>query len=194
MAEVLTEVITEEELQSRIDQLGAQLTRDYDGMTPVFVGVLMGSVPFLADLVRAVALESEVEFLALSRFGEGGRVRFALDTQIPLTGRHVVLVANVVDTGLTVTSLRRLIETRSPSSLETVALVDKASRRIVDVPLPYRGFEVGDEYLLGYGFDWQGRYRNLRSIWAVLDVKILEQDPDVLARQVYGNIDDRVTA
>jgi len=193
MAEVLAEVISEEQLRSRVAALGARLSDDYRGRRPVFVGVLMGSLPFLADLVRAVDLENDVDFLALSRFGEGGRVRIAFDTVISLTGRDVVVVTNIVDTGFTLTTLSRLIETRNPASLATVALVDKASRRIVEVPIHYRGFEAGDEYLIGYGFDWEGRYRNFRSIYAVLQPAALREDPGLPARRVFASIGDRVS-
>jgi hypoxanthine phosphoribosyltransferase len=192
MPELLAEVVSEEELRARTQQLGAEISEAYRDRRPVLVGILIGSVPFLADLVRFVETDIDVDFLALSRFGEGGRVRIALDTQVSLTGRDVILVANVVDTGLTLTTLRRMLEARSPASLATVALVDKTTRRIVDVPIEYRGFEAGDEYLLGYGFDWRGRFRNLKSIWAVLDLAALAEDPDLPARELYGDIDDRV--
>ncbi|MFQ5968568.1 MAG: hypoxanthine phosphoribosyltransferase [Acidimicrobiia bacterium] len=194
MAEVLAEVISEDQLRERIQGIGTQLQEDFGAHRPVFVGVLMGSLPFLADLVRAVDAEADIDFLALSRFGEGGRVRIALDTTISLTGRHVVLVTNIVDTGFTLTTIGRLLETRNPASLATVVLVDKSSRRIVEVPIDYRGFEAGDEFLIGYGFDWEGRYRNLRSIWAVLDPSALAEDPDLPARRVLGAPGDRVTA
>lgn len=194
MTDLFTEVITEDDLRNRIEQLGEKLTTDYEDRVPVFVGVLAGSLPFLADLVRQIKIELEIDFLALSRFGEGGRVRIALDTVVALTGRDVVIVEDVVDTGLTLTALRRLIETRSPSSLATVTLVDKVSRRIVDVPLEYRGFEVGDEYLLGYGFDWEGRYRNVKSVWAVLDLGVFADDPARFGQLVYPEAGDRVIA
>ena len=193
MAEVLAEVIPESELQAGVQRLGKQIEEDYASLRPVFVGVLMGSLTFLADLVREVDAEADIDFLALSRFGEGGRVRIAFDTTIPLTGRHVVLVTNIVDTGFTVTTIERLIQTRNPASFATVALIDKTLRRIVEVPISYRGFEAGDEFLIGYGFDWEGRYRNLRSIWAVLDPSALAEDPDLPARRVLGTPSDRVT-
>ena len=179
------EVISAEALASRTRELGSQLTEEYRDRDPVFVGVLHGSLPFLSDLVRQVETTLEVDFLALSRFGEGGRVRIAMDTEISLEGRHVVLVEDIVDTGLTLSVLRRLLETRDVASLATVTLLDKAPRRIVDVPLEYRGFEVGDEFLLGYGLDWDGKYRNLRSIWVVLDLSVLRSDPASLGEKVF---------
>lgn len=179
------EVITAEALASRTRELGVQLTQEYRDRQPVFVGVLHGSLPFLSDLIREVRTPLEVDFLALSRFGEGGKVRIAMDTEISLEGREVVIVEDIVDTGLTLSYLRRLLETRDVAGLATVTLFDKAPRRIVDVPLEYRGFEVGDEFLLGYGLDWEGKYRNLRSVWMVLDLATLQTDPGALGKKVF---------
>jgi hypoxanthine phosphoribosyltransferase len=188
------EVITAEALASRARELGMQLAEEYQDREPVLVGVLHGSLPFLSDLVREVKIPLDVDFLALSRFGEGGKVRIAMDTETSLEGRHVVVVEDIVDTGLTLSYLRRLLETRDVASLATVTLLDKAPRRIVDVPLEYRGFEVGDEFLLGYGLDWEGKYRNLRSIWAVLDLAALQSNPLALAEKVFGARGDSLIA
>lgn len=188
--QVITEVVSAEALATRVAELGSEITADYQGKTPVVVGVLNAALLFLADLVRHLDLPHEVEFLAVSRFGEGGRVRIAMDTSISLQGRHVLLVEDLVDTGLTLSFLRELFETRQVASLGTVTLLDKAPRRIVDVPLEYRGFEVGEEFLLGYGLDHGGRYRNLSSLWAVLDFAAFNADPDVLQRTVASG--DRV--
>ena len=189
-----TEVITAAALASRARELGAQLTEDYRHREPVFVGVLHGSLPFLSDLVRHIEAPLDVDFLALSRFGEGGKVRIAMDTETSLEGRHVVLVEDIVDTGLTLSYVRRLLETRDVASLATVTLIDKATRRIVEVPLEYRGFEVGDEFLLGYGLDWEGKYRNLRSIWMVLDLATLQSDAASLGKRVFPAHGDNLTA
>ena len=182
--EVVTEVIPAGAIASRVGELGAALSADYEGKVPVLVGVLTGALWFIADLVRAVEVPAEVDFLALNRFGEGGRIRIAMDTAVSLEGRHVVLVEDIVDTGLSLTVLRRMLSERRVASLAVVTLLDKVTRRLVDVPLEYRGFEVGDEFLLGYGLDWEGRYRNLASIWAVLDLPAFTRDPDILAREV----------
>lgn len=188
------EVITAEALASRARELGGQLTEDYHDRQPVFVGVLHGSLPFLSDLIRHVTVPLDVDFLALSRFGEGGKVRIAMDTEISLEGREVVVVEDIVDTGLTLSYLRRLLETRDVASLATVTLLDKAPRRIVDVPLEYRGFEVGDEFLLGYGLDWEGKYRNLRSIWMVLDLATFQSHPASLGERVFRAPGDNLVA
>ncbi len=183
MSEPFVEVVGEEQLRRRVAELGAEISADYEGGDIVAVGVLKGCLPFLADLTRAIDTPLETEFLSLTRFGEEGRVSIAMDTTTPLEGRHVLIVEDIVDTGLTLTALRRMIEVRNPASLKTVALLDKAPRRIVDVPVEYRGFEVGDEFLLGYGLDWEGKYRNLRSLWAVMDLTELTRDPLALTRR-----------
>lgn len=181
-AAIVAEVITESDLAARIGELGEAISQDYEGRRPVLVAVLTGALWFVADLARAITIPVEVDFLALNRFGEGGRIRLAMDTGISLADRDVILVEDIVDTGLSLTALRRLLLERQPASLATAALLDKVSRRLVEVPLEYRGFEVGDEFLLGYGLDWEGRYRNLRSIWSVLDLGAFAADPGALAR------------
>lgn len=183
--ELATEVVPATEIAARVAELGEALSSDYADRPPMLVAVLVGSLPFLADLVRAVTVPLEVDFLGLSRFGEGGRIRIALDTDQPISGRDVVIIEDIVDTGLTLTVLRKMLEDRGAASVATVALVDKVRRRLVEVPIEYRGFEVGDEYLVGYGLDWKGRYRNLRSLWAVLDQEALVDDPDALVDLVY---------
>jgi len=183
--DLATEVVPAIEIAARVAELGEALSNDYADRSPMLVAVLVGSLPFLADLVRAMTVPLEVDFLGLSRFGEGGRIRIALDTDQPISGRNVVIVEDIIDTGLTLTVLRRMLEDRGAASVATVALVDKVRRRLVDVPIEYRGFEVGDEYLVGYGLDWKGRYRNLESLWAVLDLEALVDDPDALVDVVY---------
>lgn len=192
MSGVVAEVVTADAVAARVGELGEQISEDYAGRTPVVVGVLNAALLFMADLVRSLQVNHEAEFLAVSRFGEGGRVRIAMDTSISLQGRHVLLVEDLVDTGLTLSFLRELFETRDVASLRTVTLIDKAPRRIVDVPLEYRGFEVGEEFLLGYGLDHAGRYRNLPSLWAVLDFAEFAADPDVLQRAIQSG--DRVAS
>jgi hypoxanthine phosphoribosyltransferase len=159
----------------------------------VAVGVLKGSVPFMADLVRHLPHRTEIDFLSLTRFGRRGRVAIDLDTSIPLEGRDVLLVEDIVDTGLTLTTLRRMLEAKGAREVRTVALLDKSPRRIVDVPVEYRGFEVGDEFLLGYGLDWDGRFRNVPSLWAVMDVKVMADDPSAFAAIVFPQPVDAVS-
>lgn len=185
MAESAVEVVSAGDIEARVGELGQAIAADYSERNPLLVAVLVGSLPFLADLARAITVPMEVDFLGLSRFGEGGRIRIALDTAESVEGRHVIIVEDIVDTGLTLTVLRRMLEDRGAASVATVTLVDKIRRRLVEVPIEYRGFEVGDEYLVGYGLDWRGRYRNLRSLWAVLDLEALVDDDAALDEIVY---------
>lgn len=177
------EVVDAAALGRRVCELGSAIAADYAGLNPVLVGVLKGCVPFIADLIRCIDEPHEVDFLLLTRFGGEGRVAVAMDTAISLEGRHVILVEGLVDTGLTLSTLRRNLVVRNVASLKTVALLDKVPRRIVDVPVEYRGFEIGDEFLLGYGLDWNGRYRNLPGLWAVMDMERL-QDLDETFPQI----------
>lgn len=177
MADAFVEVISHETLQRRVSEMGAQITRDYPDGDLVVVGILKGCLFFFKDLLDHLPLLCESDFLSLTRFGREGRVSVAMDVSIPLEGRDVLIVLEIVDTGLTLTTIQRLIEAHGARSVATVALLDKVPRRIVDVPVEYRGFEVGDEYLLGYGLDWNGYYRNLSSIWAVMDLPYLAENP-----------------
>jgi hypoxanthine phosphoribosyltransferase len=183
---LITEVIDAETLQARVAELAGEIQSDYAGTEPVLLGVLNGAVPFLADLSRHLPPRLDIDFLSLTRFGRDGRVRIAVDSATSIAGRDVLVVEDIVDTGLTLSYLLGLLQTREPNSLATVTLLDKRTRRIVDVPLRYRGFEVGDEFLLGYGLDWEGRYRNLPSLWAVLDLAAFQQDPEIVARRAFG--------
>jgi len=189
---VMTEVVSAHAIAQRIDELGAAIRADYAGKEPVLLGVLKGAAPFLADLSRRLPPQIEIDFLSLTRFGSEGRVGIAVDSATSIAGRHVLLVEDIVDTGLTLSYLLSLLETRRPASLATVTLLDKRTRRIVDVPLRYRGFEVGDEFLLGYGLDWEGRYRNLPGLWAVLDLAAFRLDPEAATREAFGGAGDKV--
>ncbi len=179
-----SEAIPEQDLRSRVAELGQAISYDYQDRDPLFVVMLKGAVPFAADLVRAVESSTEIDFLGLNRFGESGRIAIAVDLSTPVLNRNVVIVDDIIDTGLTLTVLRKMMIDRGAASVATAALLDKTRRRVSDVPIEYRGFEVGDEFLLGYGLDWQGYYRNLRSIWAVLDMESLVEDPLLLAREL----------
>ena len=181
---IASEVLHEDEIKSRVVELGAAISRDYDGRDPLFLVMLTGSVPFGADLVRAIEMDAEVDFFGLNRFGESGKIGVTLDTSTPLFDRHVIIVEDVIDTGLTLTTLRKMIMDRGAASVSTATLLDKTRRRLTEVPIEYRGFEVGDEFLVGYGLDWQGLYRNLRSIWVILDMEMLVADPKALAREL----------
>lgn len=191
---VLTQVVSPAAIARRLTDLAAAIREDYAGKNPVLLGVLKGAVPFLADLGRQLPPRIDIDFLSLTRFGSEGRVGIAVDSATSISGRHVLLVEDIVDTGLTLSYLLGLLETRQPASLATVTLLDKRTRRIVDVPLRYRGFEVGDEFLLGYGLDWEGRYRNLPGLWAVLDLAAFRLDPEQATRAAFGEPGDKVIA
>ena len=182
------EVIDQVALQARVAELGREITGTLAEDDPVVVGVLKGSVPFLTDLTRHLPLTIEIDFLNLTRFGREGRVSIAMDLSVSVEGREVLIVEDIVDTGLTLATLRKMLLARGASSVSTVALLDKSTRRIVDVPVEHRGFEVGDEFLLGYGMDWQGRYRNVPSIWAVMDLSVLTTDPESFGRHAFQQI------
>ena len=178
------EAISDEELRSRVRELGEAISYDYRNRDPLFIVMLVGAVPFAADLVRSIDAPAEVDFLGLNRFGESGRISIAMDLSTPVLDRNVVIVDDIIDTGLTLAVLRKMMKDRGAASVATAALFDKTRRRVTDVPIEYRGFEVGDEYLVGYGLDWHGYYRNLTSIWAVLDMESFVEDPLVLAREL----------
>jgi hypoxanthine phosphoribosyltransferase len=192
MIDPFVEVIDQETLQSRVAELGREITRTLVEDDPVVVGVLKGSVPFLTDLTRHLPLTVEIDFLNLTRFGREGRVSIAMDLSVSVEGRAVLIVEDIVDTGLTLATLRKMLLARGASSVTTVALLDKSTRRIVDVPVEHRGFDVGDEFLLGYGMDWHGRYRNVPSIWAVMDLSVLTSDPDAFRRHAFRQIEGSV--
>jgi hypoxanthine phosphoribosyltransferase len=192
MSDVVATVVSQSALTRRVAELGADIRADYECREPVVLGVLGGSIPFVADLTRHLDPRLDIDFLSLSRFGVDGRVSIRMDSGTSIAGRDVIVVEDIVDTGLTLAYLIGLLETRDPASISVATLIDKTTRRIVDVPLDYRGFEVGDEFLLGYGLDWEGRYRNLPELWAVLDLAAFQEDPDLLARRVFVDPGDTV--
>jgi hypoxanthine phosphoribosyltransferase len=151
----------------------------------VLVAVLKGSVPFLADLVRRMTVVPVVDFMAISAYApESGRVRIVKDLDTDVSGRDVVLVEDIVDTGLTLHYLLAELGRRRPRSLEACALLDRTSRRIIPTPVRYRGFEIGDEFVLGYGLDFAQRYRNLDRV-VVGDLAALQGDPDAYVASLY---------
>jgi len=178
-------LITEEELRAAAARLGADISAAYpDGA--VVVGVLKGSVPFLADLVRSITVPIEVDFLAISSYGEGtGRVRIVKDLDIDIHQRPTLLVEDIVDTGLTLTYILSVLQRRQPASLDVCALLDKTARRIVPTPVRFVGFTIPDEFVLGYGLDFAERYRNLDRVIAG-DLEALQNDPDAHVAEVYG--------
>ena len=166
-------LISAEELRTRIEELGQQIARDYGDEVPVLVGVLQGAFLFMADLVRAIPTEITTDFIGLASYGGGhrssGQVRIVSDLSMPVEGRHVLIVEDIVDTGLTISYLRRNLEARHPKTLKVCALVDKIERREVEVRIDYVGFTIPNVFVVGYGFDIAGLYRNLPYVAALSD-------------------------
>ena len=156
----------------------------HDGI--VLVAVLKGSVPFLADLARAMTIVPEIDFMSITHYApDSGRVRIIKDLDIDISGRDVVLVEDIVDTGLTLTYLLGELERRGPRSVAACALLDKTVRRIVPTPVDYVGFEIEDHFVLGYGLDFAERYRNLDRVVAA-DLSTLREDPGAYVEALYS--------
>ncbi|MFN8019491.1 MAG: phosphoribosyltransferase family protein [Acidimicrobiales bacterium] len=174
-----------EELSSLVAALGARISAAHpDGVT--LVGLLKGSVLFLSDLARTVTVPTRLDTLAVAPYdGEAGRTRVVKDLDRPARGEHVVLVTGIVDTGLTADFVLRHLAASEPASLEVCALLDKRARRILPVPVDYAAIDAPDAFLVGYGLDYAGRYRNLAGLWSV-DGAALADDPDRHVAQLYG--------
>lgn len=168
---VLQEMITEDEIRERVKELGRQISRDYQGENVLAVGVLKGSVIFMSDLVREMeGCNVEIAFLAVSSYDgtdSSGTVRLLCDLDRPLEDTNVLIVEDILDTGNTLTYLKKTLEVRKPASVKIVALLDKPERRVAPVALDYRGFEIEDRFVVGYGLDYDGYYRNLKNICTV---------------------------
>ena len=183
-------LITRDELTRRVAELGGEVAHAL-GPTeqpPVLVSVLKGSVMFLADLTRRFPVDVEVDFMSISSYASGsqsGVVRILKDLERNVADRDVIIVEDIVDTGLTLNYLRRNLTGRGVRSLRAVTLLDKAARRIVPVELEHRGFEIPDVFVVGYGLDFQGRYRNVPDILAVRDIARLANDPLTLVGPLF---------
>ena len=178
-------LFTADELAAGAARVAADISRDYDDGV-VLVAVLKGSVPFLADMVRRLTIVPVVDFMAISAYApDTGRVRVVKDLDLDISGRDVVVVEDIVDTGLTLTFLLGELGRRQPRSLEACALLDRTSRRIIPTPVRYRAFEIGDEFALGYGLDFAQRYRNLGQV-VVGDLTVLQDDPDAYVGALHA--------
>lgn len=165
-------LIEEDAVAARVAELGAEVSTDYGDRDLLLVGVLKGAVFFMADLMRRLTIPCEVDFMAISSYGastdSSGVVRILKDLDINIEGRDVLVVEDIIDSGLTLSYLMRMLESRNPASLEVCALLTKPARREIDVPVRYTGFEIPNEFVIGYGLDFGERYRNLPYV-AVLD-------------------------
>ncbi|NLT34480.1 MAG: hypoxanthine phosphoribosyltransferase [Gaiellales bacterium] len=166
-------LIGEDELQSRIDQLAEQITRDYKGLQPVIICVLKGAVIFVADLVRRLDFDLEMDFMAVSSYGmttdSSGVVRILKDLDMDIRDRHVLIVEDIIDSGLTLTYLLKNLNSRGPASVEICALLDKPDRRKAALPCRYLGFSIPDKFVIGYGLDHAEKGRNLPYIGLMED-------------------------
>ena len=176
MRDDINEILfSEEEIRQRVEELGTQINLDYEGKSPLLIGVLKGCFVFIADISRHIELDCEIRFLTASSYGfssvTSGKVKIDKDIDFEVEGRDVIIIEDILDSGVTLTALRNYILERSPASLKICALLDKPSRRQVPIDIDYLGFECPDMFVVGYGLDYAERYRNLPFI-AVLKPEI----------------------
>jgi hypoxanthine phosphoribosyltransferase len=173
-------LLSEEQIRARVRELGRELSAEYAGKHPVLVNILKGGFIFLADLIRAMDVHCEMDFMVVSSYEDktesSGVVRILSDLGLNIGGRHVLIVEDIVDTGLTLDYIRELLLARNPASLKIVTLLDKVDRRVQEVPIDWVGFEIPDKFVVGYGLDYAQRYRNLPYI-TVLDGSALPPLP-----------------
>ncbi|MDT7540616.1 MAG: hypoxanthine phosphoribosyltransferase [Acidobacteriota bacterium] len=169
----LEPLITGERIQARIAEMGAEIARDHAGRNPLLIGVLKGAFVFLSDLARAIDLRVSLEFIAISSYGastrSSGEVRIIKDLGVPIEGRDIIVVEDIVDTGLTLNYLMSNLESRGATSVKLAALLNKPERRIKEVKIDYIGFDIPDAFVVGYGLDFAERYRNLPYIAVIKD-------------------------
>ena len=161
-------LVTEAELKARIAELGQTLAKEYEGKNPIFIGVLKGVIVFYADMVRAVPIECQFDFLAVSSYGAGttssGKLQMLKDVSCNPEGRHIIILEDILDTGLTLKAVAEHLQAMHPASLKICALLDKPERREVDISADYVGFTIPNEFVVGYGLDYNEKYRNLPFI------------------------------
>ncbi len=166
--DVLRVLLTEEQIQTRVKELGTQITEDYHDSNLMLVSVLKGSVVFMADLMRQINVPAEIDFMVVSSYGSGvkssGVVKIVKDLDVPLANKDLLIVEDIFDSGITLSYIKKLLQSRSPRSIRIVTLLDKPERRKVDLRADYVGFSVPDEFVIGYGLDYDEKYRNLPYI------------------------------
>ena len=168
-ADVEQVLLSEEQIAARVAALGRQVSEAYTGRELTLVSVLKGSLPFMADLMRAIAIPVRIDLMEVSSYGglsteSSGLVRILKDLSASIDGRDVLLVEDIIDTGLTLNYLVRYLRGKNPASLKICTLLDKPARRLVEIPVDYQGFEIPDQFVVGYGLDYSERYRNLRFV------------------------------
>jgi hypoxanthine phosphoribosyltransferase len=162
-------LITEEQIRAKVRELGSQISADYAGKSVTLVSVLKGSLPFMADLMRAIQIPVQIDLMEVSSYGgatteSSGLVRILKDLSSTIAGKDVLIVEDIIDTGLTLNYLIRYLRGKNPASLRICTLLDKPARRLVEIPVDYRGFEIPDQFVVGYGLDYGELYRNLRFV------------------------------
>ena len=162
-------LVSEERISARVAELGARIAADYDGRPITLVSVLKGALPFMADLMRAIDLPLRIDLMEVSSYGgnateSSGLVRILKDLSASIEGEEVLIVEDIIDTGLTLNYLVRYLGGKKPASLRICTLLDKPARRLVEIPVNYTGFTIPDQFVVGYGLDFSGRYRNLRDV------------------------------
>ncbi len=161
-------IVDRNEIQKTVKKLGERISEDYSGKDLLLVGVLKGAVVFMADLIREITIPLDMDFILVSSYGDStessGVVKILKDIDTNIKGRHVIIVEDLVDTGLTLTYLKKLLETRGPSTLSICTIFDKPARKKVEIDIKYKGIEIPDEFVVGYGLDYAGRYRNLPDL------------------------------
>lgn len=169
LADIAEVLLTEEQIESKVTELGQRISADYSGRELTLVSVLKGSLPFMADLMRRISLPLRIDLMEVSSYGgtateSSGLVRILKDLSAPIEGRDVLLVEDIIDTGLTLNYLLRYLKGKNPRSIKVCSLLDKPARRLVDIPIDYVGFEIPDAFVVGYGLDFGEVYRNLRFV------------------------------
>lgn len=176
VANIQEVLVSKEQIQEKVNAFAKQISLDYQNKNPIFIGILKGVFIFMADLMRAVTINCQVDFLAVSNYNaqsrSQGEVRLVKDLDIPIRGRHVIFVEDVIDTGLTLNYLLKNLRDRQPESLEICVLFDKPAHRLIDIPIRYKGFELPDRFVVGYGLDHNEKYRNLPYIGLLKAEKI----------------------
>ena len=166
--DVLRVLLSEDEIREKVRELGGKITADYKNSNLMLVTVLKGAVVFLADLMREIDVPAEIDFMVVSSYGSGvkssGVVKIVKDLDVPLAGKDILIVEDILDSGLTLSYIKELLESRGPRSIRIATLLDKPSRRKVDLQADYIGFSVPDEFVIGYGLDYDEKYRNLPYI------------------------------
>ncbi|MBI4744857.1 MAG: hypoxanthine phosphoribosyltransferase [Actinobacteria bacterium] len=161
-------LFTAEEIQKKVNELGSSITQDYQNKELLLINVLKGGVIFLADLMRSINLPLSIDFMAISSYGviteSSGIVKIIKDLEQSIENKNVLIIEDIIDTGLTLSYLIRNLESRNPSSIEVCALLDRTVRRIIDIPIHYKGFDLADVFVVGYGLDYAQKYRNLPYI------------------------------